>query len=64
MHRTPLHGSRGWAAARQEPERCGRSHAFDSPLSGEHTDEAYTPNAATRSRGWSASEAGQRSIAV
>jgi len=26
--------------------------------------EAYTPNAATRSHGWSASEAGQRSVAA
>lgn len=46
------------------PERCGRSHAFDSPRESEYMGEAYTPNAATRSRGRCASEAGQRSIAV
>src|ERR1700730_2480668 len=33
-------------------------------LPDEHRGEAYTPNAATRSRGRSASEAGQRSVAV
>jgi hypothetical protein len=48
------------------PRACYASllRASASPMSAEHRGEAYTPNAATRSRGWSASEAGQRSFAV
>jgi hypothetical protein len=49
---------------RQKTKRSGRARARDSPVPGEHKGEAYTPNAATRSRGWSAREAGQRSVAV
>jgi hypothetical protein len=28
MHRTPQHGSSGWAAAKQDAKRRGRSHAL------------------------------------
>jgi len=38
----------------RDAERRGRSHAFDSPVPGEHRGEAYTPNAATGSGGRSA----------
>jgi hypothetical protein len=58
----PMRGVR--CEAPINPKRSGRSHAFGSPVPGEHMGEAYTPNAATRSRGWSASEAGERSFAV
>jgi hypothetical protein len=50
--------------ATDEVPKASQSRASDSPVPGEHRGEAYTPNAATRSRGWSASEAGKCSIAV
>ena len=47
-----------------EIREADRSRASGPPSSSEHKGEAYMPKAATRSRGWSASEPGQRSVAV
>jgi hypothetical protein len=52
------------AAARRHAVASAVKVAFDALVPGEHMGEAYTPNAATRSRGWSARAAGQRSVAV